>query len=124
MTDSRSQPTAEHTPTPWRVFTTTDGRKIVGIGDQEGQGILDRGFGVWSWNDAEGIANADLVVEAVNSHAALTSRGEELEKALRPFADVAKNITAQCPDNYSLLQMHDLTAKHFRDAKSAIESQP
>jgi hypothetical protein len=59
------------TPTPWRVFTTTDGRKLVGIGADDGQGILDCGFGVWAWNDAEGIANADLVVKAVNNHDAL-----------------------------------------------------
>ena len=59
---------AGHTETPWRVFTTPDGRKIVGVGDKDGQGILDRGFGVWAWNDAEGIANAELVVRAVNSH--------------------------------------------------------
>lgn len=57
-----------HTPTPWRVFTTPDGRKLVGIGAQDGGGILDAGFGVWSWMDAEGVANAELVVRAVNSH--------------------------------------------------------
>ena len=47
-----------HTPTPWRVFTTPDGRKLVGIGGTEGQGVLDAGFGVWSWQDAEGVAYA------------------------------------------------------------------
>lgn len=62
-----------HTPTPWRVFTTPDGRKLVGIGDQDGQGILDCGFGVWSWQDPEGVANAGLVVRAVNNHDALVS---------------------------------------------------
>jgi len=56
------------TPRPWRVFTSTDGRKLVGIGSEDGGGILDAGFGVWSWNDAEGIANAEMVVRAVNSH--------------------------------------------------------
>jgi hypothetical protein len=30
--DSRIQPTTEHTPTPWRVFTNPDGTKLVGIG--------------------------------------------------------------------------------------------
>ena len=64
---------AEHTPTPWRVFTNDDGTKLVGIGSREGQGILDCGFGVWAWNDAEGIANAELVVKAVNNHDALVA---------------------------------------------------
>lgn len=53
---------------PWRVFKSTDGRKLIGIGDEDGGGILDAGFGVWSWNHAEGIANAELAVRAVNSH--------------------------------------------------------
>jgi hypothetical protein len=58
-----------HTPTPWKVFTTPDGLKLVGIGSEDGGGICDAGFGVWSWKDAEGIANANLIVRAVNSHA-------------------------------------------------------
>lgn len=57
-----------HTPTPWRVFTTKDGLKLIGVGDADGQGILDSGFGVWSWMHADGIANAELAVRAVNSH--------------------------------------------------------
>lgn len=64
---------AEHTSLPWKVFTTTDGRKLVGIGAQSGEGILDCGFGVWAWDDAAGIANANLVVKAVNNHYALVS---------------------------------------------------
>jgi hypothetical protein len=70
----------DHTQTPWRVFTNKDGTKLVGIGSQEGEGILDCGFGVWSWNDPEGIANANLVVKAVNSH-------EALVKALEGIAE-------------------------------------
>lgn len=74
--------TIDATKTPWRVFTTQDGRKLVGIGSQEGEGILDCGFGVWAWDDAEGIANANLVVAAVNSHAALQARAEQAERAV------------------------------------------
>jgi hypothetical protein len=69
-----------HTPTPWRVFTAPDGRKLVGIGGMDGQGVLDAGFGVWSWMDADGVANAELVVRAVNAH-------ERYEAALRAIAD-------------------------------------
>lgn len=60
---------AKHTPGPWKVFTSPDGLKLVGIGSTEGEGICDAGFGVWRWNDAEGVANAELIVRAVNSHA-------------------------------------------------------
>ncbi len=69
---------ADHTATPWKVFTTPDGFKLVGIGSQEGEGILDCGFGVWAWDDAEGVANANLVVKAVNAHDALVNALEEL----------------------------------------------
>ena len=72
---------SEHSKTPWRVFTTRDGTKLVGIGTQEGEGILDCGFGVWSWNDPEGIANANMVVKAVNSHDALST----VEEAARNY---------------------------------------
>lgn len=42
--------------------------KIVGIGTPDGEGICDAGFGLWRWNDADGIANANLIVRAVNSY--------------------------------------------------------
>jgi len=63
---------AKATNRPWRVFKTTDGRKYIGVGAESGDGILDAGFGVWSWNDAEGIANAELIVALVNAY----DRGE------------------------------------------------
>jgi hypothetical protein len=82
-----------HSKTPWRVFTTPDGLKLVGIGNQEGEGILDCGFGVFSWNDPEGIANANMVVKAVNSHDALVKALQKIadlppfDKAMRPIKD-------------------------------------
>ena len=57
----------EHTPLPWRVFKTPDGLRLVGVGADDGEGILDAGFGVWAWDDAAGIANAELVVRSVNA---------------------------------------------------------
>jgi hypothetical protein len=92
------QPITGHSELPWRVFTNPDGTKLVGIGSQEGEGILDCGFGVWAWNDPQGIANANLVVEAVNSHAALKARITELEEALQPFAEIAKELTDALKD--------------------------
>lgn len=72
----------EHTKLPWKVFTTTDGRKLVGIGSEEGEGILDCGFGVWAWNDPAGIANANLIVNAVNSHDHLVKALDECRNVL------------------------------------------
>lgn len=75
-----------YTPTPWRVFATTDGRKLVGIGAQDGGGILDAGFGVWAWNDAEGIANAELVVRAVNAHDEMLAALRNVQKLISEAA--------------------------------------
>ena len=85
----------EHTPTPWKVFTTPDGRKLVGIAREDGEGVLDAGFGVWAWKDAEGIANAELVVKAVNSHDALV---KSLADALAAFEDI-KRLCADSTDD-------------------------
>jgi hypothetical protein len=74
-----------HTPTPWKVFTSPDGLLVVGIGTLEGEGVCDAGFGVWRWNDGEGIANAHFIVRAVNSHADMLAA----LKAIIPLIDVA-----------------------------------
>lgn len=55
-----------HTPTPWRVFTATNGL-YIGVGEPNGEGILDAGFGVWR-EGPEAIANAAFIVKAVNAH--------------------------------------------------------
>ena len=52
---------------PWRVFTNSSGTKVVGIGQDDCTGICDAGFGLWRWDDAEGIANANLIIRAVNN---------------------------------------------------------
>jgi hypothetical protein len=72
---------SEHTPTPWRIFTNPDGTKLVGIGGQDGEGILDAGFGVWAWDDPQGMANAALIVRAVNAHAQLIADVAEWKQA-------------------------------------------
>ncbi len=130
-----------YTPTPWRVFTNPDGTKLVGIGARDGQGILDCGFGVWAWNYPEGIANANLVVEAVNNHADLLnklehatrlindgsdtlvklmnaeSRIETLEAALREIG-----IAAEGPVSYSRQYLADKVAEIARAAINNSEA--
>ena len=53
------------TPRPWKVFTTLDGTKVVGIGELTGDGVVDGGFGIWR-DGIEAVANARLIVRAVN----------------------------------------------------------
>lgn len=98
-----------HTPTPWRVFKSRDGTKLVGIGGKDGVGILDAGFGVWAWDDPEGIANAEMVVRAVNSHDALVKALEaatdRLQTFLDTFGDLGDCVTQSDIDDWrSVLQ--------------------
>lgn len=121
-----------HTPTPWRVFTTSDGLKLLGVGDSEGGGILDSGFGVWSWMHAEGIANAELVVRAVNNHGALL---KALETAIR-VADEARIEWDRAPNGMkagkllialsdpSLTYRADITEMHAALASAKGSAQP
>lgn len=103
----------KHTPTPWRVFTTKDGRKLVGVGDKDGQGILDCGFGVWSWMHADGIANAELIVRAVNSHDALV---KALRGLLR-FCDQATSYEATHPWQFGAYIDAKAALAAFQDAE-------
>ena len=56
---------------PWRVFTTKDGSKLVGVGEQTGEGITDCGFGMWGGGDAEALANAHLIAASPDLYEAL-----------------------------------------------------
>lgn len=71
---------SKHTALPWQVFTTKTG-VYIGVGDKEGVGILDAGFGLWS-DGAERDANAAFIVRAVNSYDDLLAVAE---MALRVF---------------------------------------
>ena len=68
------------TPTPWKVFTTPDGTKVVGIGELTGEGVADAGFGIWR-DGAEAMANAALIVKAVNRDHLFDELVEALEEA-------------------------------------------
>lgn len=52
-----------HTPGPWKVYRTTDGIAIIGIGDADGGGVTDPNFGLWR-TGKEREANARLIASA------------------------------------------------------------
>lgn len=66
MTSDRADETttpvaqARHTEGPWRIFRSTDGRVIIGIGELNGMGVTDAGFGTWR-DGPEQEANARLI---------------------------------------------------------------
>ena len=51
------------TPGPWKVYHTTGGGRILGIGDYEGGGIADPRFGLWR-DGKEKDSNAELIALA------------------------------------------------------------
>lgn len=91
MAGERDQ--TQQTPTPWKVFTTPDGLKLVGIGGEDGEGICDAGFGIWSWKHPDGIANANLIVRAVNSHATMLDALKGAEEWLSGWASAEPYLT-------------------------------
>lgn len=73
----------KHTPGPWRLFMTTDGRKLIGIGESTGEGIADHGFGTWRSGE-EQLANARLI-------AAAPDLLEALKTCLSTYVDLANS---------------------------------
>jgi hypothetical protein len=73
---------AQHTPGPWRVFTTPDNSKVIGIGERTGDGIADCGFGVWRGGSEEARANAQLMAAAPDMLAALKGVQPNAEEAI------------------------------------------
>ncbi|MES0385968.1 MAG: hypothetical protein ABUJ98_15465 [Hyphomicrobium sp.] len=69
-----------HTPEPWKVFMSTDGTKLLGVGSAEtAEGIVDYKGGIWASED-EGIANSRRIVACVNACAGM--KVETLERLI------------------------------------------
>lgn len=68
------------TPGPWKVYRTSDGERIIGIGCAEnGEGITDPRFGLWG-SGPEREANARLIAAAPDLLAALQAALPLLEE--------------------------------------------
>jgi hypothetical protein len=103
------------TPGPWKVFTNTGGDKIIGIGELNGGGVADCGFGVWRGGDAEALANALLIASA-----------PDLYEALQQAADALSTIRAAslkgCPDGYGKPELFaDELYRSHSDVHSALK---
>lgn len=89
---SNSQPMSEHTPTPWYVGAQNDKLYIITRPPRPSRDdivdIPDVKV-IASMNYCKDGENAAVIVEAVNSHASLKARNEELEAALRTAIRVA-----------------------------------
>ncbi|TXN40512.1 hypothetical protein [Methylobacterium sp. WL7] len=83
---------AQHTPGPWRVFTTPDNTKIIGIGDRDGEGIADCGFGVWRGGSEEARANALLMAAAPDLLVALKWFIDDIDGTHTVMVDFDRNV--------------------------------
>jgi hypothetical protein len=110
---SRSQPSTETppTPTPWEwdsgIIPPDGPERYCDIYVDGGDKIIAE------VNDCipEGEANAALIVEAVNSHAALKARVAELEEALRALRLQALQSSVNDPANeWGLEALHQANA--------------
>lgn len=80
---SSIQPSTEHAPLPWQIgITLYPYRHFYGPADKDGF-CPAIGSCVTALGEEYDVANATFIVEAVNSHAALKSRIEQLEGALQ-----------------------------------------
>ena len=98
-----------HTPGPWKLFTTPDGGRIVGIGDVNAEGVTDCGFGLWR-DGPEMMANAQLIaaapdlLEALEGIMGLTVIGDKIKQ-------LDKGIGTATPDGLTLLEALATRAK-------------
>jgi hypothetical protein len=77
---------SSHTPTPWKLDTSIRG--LAEITDQTGATIAVIESDTYRMGDAaENLANAEMIVRAVNSHAALLAALEETLLCLKAWSD-------------------------------------
>jgi hypothetical protein len=109
MTGQPSQPSSGHSKLPWHVKN----EEAIKVADSKGDSILSMYHthlkGRRPINEVE--ANAALIVEAVNSHAALKARVAELEEALRALRLQALQSSVNDPANeWGLEALHQANA--------------
>jgi hypothetical protein len=83
--------TPAHTPTPWHVDNCPSGFIYINAGSCRIARIEDQKY----MTEEHAQADADFIVTAVNSHAALVARVAELEAALKQIAELRETADAR-----------------------------
>lgn len=91
---------------PWKVFRTSDGLHVLGVGDAEAGGVFDAKLGVWR-SGKERDANADLAALAPD----LARRVIAAEK----LAEATREISYRFGEG-------DITRQEIESALSAWET--
>ena len=84
---------AAGTPGPWRVFTTSDGGRIIGIGDDEAGGVTDARFGLWR-DGNEQKANARRIARLPDLEAGYLALATQLAERDAELARVRVGLDA------------------------------
>ena len=87
---------APWTPGPWRQVWSTNGHFMIGIAGQDGVGVTDSRFNLWSGDDAEAKANAHLI-------AAAPDLAEALEKLLADYVALVGAARVIAPDEIDVV---------------------
>lgn len=123
------------TPRPWRLRTTGNMGSLIEAHSGKHMNELDDGYrtvasfqeccasDLYTVQEANRIANGNFIVEAVNSYDAAQERIRELERALQPFAEIAKEFTGQLSDDRkNTMHWAVPTVGQFRAALRALST--
>ena len=107
---------AAGTPGPWKVFTTSDGGRIIGIGDDEAGGVTDARFGLWR-DGNEQKANARRIARLPDLEAAYISLATQLAGRDAELADAHWDLdnARQIERNVQAVREHE-----YKRAEAAL----
>jgi hypothetical protein len=122
-----------HTPLPW----TTAPNPCEDLGSSDGprieseyeHGIVNDGWIIATTNGPDAKANAKFIVEACNSHEALTAENVSLKAALKTFEwsgcrSVVDSVKTFCPICKNVPPDHAPDCKLAAALKPSLSSQP
>lgn len=132
---NQSQPTTEHTPTPWRLRTTGNMGNLIEADSGKSLDHLDDGYRIvatyqeccasdkYQVQDANRRANGAFIVEAVNNYAALRAKVDELrDDYLRRHKDATDRWMALKLAELALCKASLTDAERISDALIAIRA--
>ncbi len=90
---------AAGTQGPWRCYMTTNGGKLIGIGDAEGGGVADCGFGLWR-DGKERAANARRIANVPLMEAYILAQAEESDGRPCSMDVFAAQLFSDCDDKH------------------------
>lgn len=116
----------KHSPLPW-AFTKDEKNMMISV-HVEGADISDDTkdqtcCGLWGEHGGKEIANAELIVTAVNSHYTLTEQNAKLKKLLRECLPAVEHCHDQAKKNGSHQEFLDEDRQLLREIRQSLLEQ-